>query len=174
MISELEFWCWLISWSATYSTCTFACLCLPPCTCSRYCGTPTPAEWPEVIKLPHFQTFKFKKCYRRRLKEEFTKWVLEAVYHMTHHMTTSTCAYCLCFRLLRLLIWQSFKCVPLICIQIWPLAYVIMCVCCDVFNHTNLGCGLAQTIKGIRGEDGRPRIYHLESKVSPPMPNCPT
>lgn len=30
-----------------------------------------PAEWPEVIKLPNFQTFKFKKTYRRRLKEEF-------------------------------------------------------------------------------------------------------
>ncbi|XP_064401807.1 cyclin-dependent kinase 12-like isoform X2 [Halichondria panicea] len=38
---------------------------------SRLCGTPSPADWPDVIKLPNFQTFKFKKHYRRRLKEEF-------------------------------------------------------------------------------------------------------
>ena len=42
-------------------------------SCSRLCGTPTPAEWPEVIKLPHFQSFKFKRTYRRRLKEEFAE-----------------------------------------------------------------------------------------------------
>ena len=42
---------------------------------SRLCGTPTPAEWPEIIKLPHFQNFKFKKQYRRRLKEEFVRQV---------------------------------------------------------------------------------------------------
>lgn len=40
---------------------------------SRVCGTPTPAEWPDVIYLPHFNTMKLKKNYRRRLKEEFSK-----------------------------------------------------------------------------------------------------
>ena len=42
---------------------------------SKSCGTPTPADWPEVIKLPNFQTFKFKKTYRRRLKEDFSRCV---------------------------------------------------------------------------------------------------
>lgn len=40
---------------------------------SRVCGSPTPAEWPDVIYLPHFKTMKLKKNYRRRLKEEFAK-----------------------------------------------------------------------------------------------------
>ena len=40
---------------------------------SRVCGTPTPAEWPDVIKLPFFQNFKFKKIYRRRVKEEYSR-----------------------------------------------------------------------------------------------------
>lgn len=38
---------------------------------SRVCGTPTPAVWPEVIKLPLFGTLKAKKHYRRRLREDF-------------------------------------------------------------------------------------------------------
>ncbi|XP_020291519.1 cyclin-dependent kinase 12 isoform X3 [Pseudomyrmex gracilis] len=38
---------------------------------SRICGTPTPAVWPNVIKLPHWHTLKPKKQYRRRLREEF-------------------------------------------------------------------------------------------------------
>lgn len=38
---------------------------------SRLCGTPTPAVWPSVIKLPHFNTLQGKKQYRRRLREEF-------------------------------------------------------------------------------------------------------
>jgi len=38
---------------------------------SRLCGSPTPAVWPDVIHLPLFSTFKQKKLYRRRLKEEF-------------------------------------------------------------------------------------------------------
>ena len=42
--------------------------------CSKSCGTPTPADWPEVIKLPNFQTFKFKKTYRRKLKEDFSRY----------------------------------------------------------------------------------------------------
>lgn len=43
---------------------------------SRICGTPTPANWPEVIKLPLFQTFKFKKLFRRRVKEEYSRYSL--------------------------------------------------------------------------------------------------
>jgi cyclin-dependent kinase 12/13 len=38
---------------------------------SKICGTPTPAVWPNVIKLPLFHTFKAKKMYRRRLREDF-------------------------------------------------------------------------------------------------------
>lgn len=38
---------------------------------SRLCGSPTPAVWPNVIKLPHFNTLQAKKQYRRRLREEF-------------------------------------------------------------------------------------------------------
>ena len=40
---------------------------------SRVCGTPTPAEWPDIVYLPLFNTMKLKKNYRRRLKEEFSK-----------------------------------------------------------------------------------------------------
>ncbi|KAK0144688.1 Cyclin-dependent kinase 13 [Merluccius polli] len=38
---------------------------------SRICGSPCPAAWPDVIKLPFFNTMKPKKQYRRRLREEF-------------------------------------------------------------------------------------------------------
>jgi cyclin-dependent kinase 12/13 len=38
---------------------------------SRMCGTPTPAVWPNVIKLPLFHTLKAKKQHRRRLREDF-------------------------------------------------------------------------------------------------------
>lgn len=38
---------------------------------SKLCGTPTPAVWPSVIKLPLFHTLKPKKLYRRRLREDF-------------------------------------------------------------------------------------------------------
>ncbi|XP_029109801.1 cyclin-dependent kinase 12 isoform X2 [Scleropages formosus] len=38
---------------------------------SRLCGSPCPAVWPDVIKLPYFHTMKPKKQYRRRLREEF-------------------------------------------------------------------------------------------------------
>lgn len=40
-------------------------------TISRLCGTPTPAVWPTVIKLPLFHMIKPKKLHRRRLREEF-------------------------------------------------------------------------------------------------------
>nr|XP_054767820.1 cyclin-dependent kinase 12-like isoform X1 [Lytechinus pictus] len=39
---------------------------------SRICGTPTPAVWPDVIRLPLFNTMKPKKMYNRRLREEFS------------------------------------------------------------------------------------------------------
>lgn len=39
---------------------------------SKTCGSPCPAVWPDVIKLPLFHTFKPKKQYRRRLREEFS------------------------------------------------------------------------------------------------------
>ncbi|XP_070524671.1 cyclin-dependent kinase 12 isoform X2 [Cardiocondyla obscurior] len=38
---------------------------------SRVCGTPTPAVWPSVIKLPHWHSLKPKKQHRRRLREDF-------------------------------------------------------------------------------------------------------
>ncbi|XP_036946113.1 cyclin-dependent kinase 12 [Acanthopagrus latus] len=38
---------------------------------SRLCGSPCPAVWPDVIKLPLFNSMKPKKQYRRRLREEF-------------------------------------------------------------------------------------------------------
>uniref|UniRef100_A0A182M252 Cyclin-dependent kinase 12 n=1 Tax=Anopheles culicifacies TaxID=139723 RepID=A0A182M252_9DIPT len=38
---------------------------------SRLCGTPAPAVWPNVIKLPLFHTLKSKKQYRRKLREDF-------------------------------------------------------------------------------------------------------
>ncbi|XP_062561171.1 cyclin-dependent kinase 12 isoform X2 [Armigeres subalbatus] len=38
---------------------------------SRLCGTPTPAVWPNVIKLPLFHTLKAKKQYRRKIREDF-------------------------------------------------------------------------------------------------------
>nr|XP_050848026.1 cyclin-dependent kinase 12 isoform X4 [Vespula vulgaris] len=39
---------------------------------SRICGTPTPAVWPSVIKLPLWHTLKPKRSHRRRLREEFS------------------------------------------------------------------------------------------------------
>nr|CAD7572080.1 unnamed protein product [Timema californicum] len=38
---------------------------------SMLCGTPTPAVWPTVIKLPLWHMLKPKKSHRRRLREEF-------------------------------------------------------------------------------------------------------
>ncbi|CAG9770443.1 unnamed protein product [Ceutorhynchus assimilis] len=38
---------------------------------AKTCGTPTPAVWPSVIKLPLFHAIKPNKLYRRRLREEF-------------------------------------------------------------------------------------------------------
>ena len=38
---------------------------------SRLCGTPCPANWPDVIHLPGFANLKPKKQYRRRVREDF-------------------------------------------------------------------------------------------------------
>lgn len=38
---------------------------------SQTCGTPTPAVWPSVIRLPLFHVLKPKKVHRRRLREDF-------------------------------------------------------------------------------------------------------
>lgn len=38
---------------------------------SRICGHPDPAVWPNVEKLPFYSTFKPKRMYRRRLREEY-------------------------------------------------------------------------------------------------------
>lgn len=46
---------------------------------SRLCGSPCPAAWPDVIKLPLFNTMKPKKQYRRRLREEFAFLPLPAL-----------------------------------------------------------------------------------------------
>jgi cyclin-dependent kinase 12/13 len=39
---------------------------------SRLCGTPCPAVWPTVVKLPQWHTLRPKKTYRRRVREEFS------------------------------------------------------------------------------------------------------
>ncbi|XP_005088929.1 cyclin-dependent kinase 13 [Aplysia californica] len=52
---------------------------------SMTCGTPCPANWPEVIKLPLFHSLKPKKVHRRRLREEFSfmpKLALDLMDHM--------------------------------------------------------------------------------------------
>ncbi|XP_013119253.2 cyclin-dependent kinase 12 [Stomoxys calcitrans] len=38
---------------------------------SKVCGSPVPAVWPNVIKLPLFHTLRQKRTYRRRLREDF-------------------------------------------------------------------------------------------------------
>lgn len=39
---------------------------------SYICGTPCPAVWPKVIHLPHWHSFKPKKPYRRKIRDEFS------------------------------------------------------------------------------------------------------
>ncbi|XP_055006879.1 cyclin-dependent kinase 13 [Boleophthalmus pectinirostris] len=52
---------------------------------SRICGSPCPAVWPDVIKLPFFNTMKPKKQYRRRLREEFA-FIPPAALDLFDHM----------------------------------------------------------------------------------------
>ncbi|XP_002163199.2 cyclin-dependent kinase 13 [Hydra vulgaris] len=46
---------------------------------SRVCGTPTPAVWPDVIHLPLYNTFKLKKQYKRKIKEEYASLPKDAL-----------------------------------------------------------------------------------------------
>ena len=41
---------------------------------SSVCGSPTPEEWPNVVKLPLYQSMRPKKLYKRKFKEEFHKY----------------------------------------------------------------------------------------------------
>ncbi|XP_067649795.1 cyclin-dependent kinase 12-like isoform X2 [Haliotis asinina] len=52
---------------------------------SKTCGSPCPANWPDVIKLPLFHTFKPKRQYRRRLREEFS-FIPKAALDLMDHM----------------------------------------------------------------------------------------
>nr|XP_033774410.1 cyclin-dependent kinase 12 isoform X3 [Geotrypetes seraphini] len=54
---------------------------------SRLCGSPCPAVWPDVIKLPYFNTMKPKKQYRRRLREEFS-FIPSVALDLLDHMLT--------------------------------------------------------------------------------------
>ncbi|XP_077108462.1 cyclin-dependent kinase 12 isoform X2 [Ranitomeya variabilis] len=54
---------------------------------SRLCGSPCPAVWPDVIKLPYFNTMKPKKQYRRRLREEFSFIPTPALDLLDHMLT---------------------------------------------------------------------------------------
>lgn len=54
---------------------------------SRLCGSPSPAVWPDVIKLPYFNTMKPKKQYRRRLREEFA-FIPPPALDLLDHMLT--------------------------------------------------------------------------------------
>jgi len=44
---------------------------------SRICGAPVPAVWPDVINLPLFHSLKPRKQYRRKLKEDYARYVFE-------------------------------------------------------------------------------------------------
>lgn len=52
---------------------------------SRMCGSPCPAVWPDVIKLPYFNTMKPKKQYRRKIREEFA-FIPTAALDLFDHM----------------------------------------------------------------------------------------
>jgi hypothetical protein len=43
---------------------------------SKVCGTPCPAVWPDIVRLPLFNTMKMKKMYRRRIREDFSLYVV--------------------------------------------------------------------------------------------------
>lgn len=53
---------------------------------SRICGTPTPAVWPSVIKLPLWNLLKSKKTYIRRLQEEYKMFMPSAALDLLDKM----------------------------------------------------------------------------------------
>ena len=54
---------------------------------SRLCGTPCPANWPDVINLPNFATIKSnKKQYKRRVREEFGHMMHETALDLLDRM----------------------------------------------------------------------------------------
>ncbi|XP_067282610.1 cyclin-dependent kinase 12 [Pseudorasbora parva] len=61
---------------------------------SRLCGSPCPAAWPDVIKLPYFNTMRPKKQYRRRLREEFSFLPSSALELLDHMLTLDPSRRC--------------------------------------------------------------------------------
>ncbi|XP_051948542.1 cyclin-dependent kinase 12-like [Xyrauchen texanus] len=61
---------------------------------SRLCGSPCPAAWPDVIKLPYFNTMRPRKQYRRRLREEFAFLPTSALELLDHMLTLDPSRRC--------------------------------------------------------------------------------
>lgn len=53
---------------------------------SRLCGTPCPANWPNVTLLPGFASLKPKKQYKRRVREEFSSMMPDSALELLDKM----------------------------------------------------------------------------------------